>query len=82
LLANIACFYERQGDLKTAKLYQQNSVEVCSKCDDPHQAMNMAINYNNLSVMELRAQNYENALGAAKQAFGYVEQDLLAQMNS
>jgi hypothetical protein len=44
--------------------------------------MNMAINYNNLSVMELRAQNYENALAAAKQAFGYVEQDLLAQMNS
>jgi hypothetical protein len=77
LLANIACFYERQGDLKAAKLYQKNSFEVSAKGDDPQAAVNMAINFNNLSVMELRAQNYDGALAAAKQAFGFVEQELL-----
>lgn len=52
------------------------------KGDDPLAATNMAINFNNLSVMELRAKNYDAALAAAKQAFGYVELELLHQMNS
>ena len=66
LLANIACFYERKGDLKAAKLYQESSVEIGAKGDDPLAATNMAINFNNLSVIELRAGNFDAAFSAAK----------------
>jgi hypothetical protein len=75
LMSNIACFYERKGDLKTAKLYQETSMQ------NNEDAIAAAINFNNLSVMELRCQNFESAMDAAKQAYSLIEPDLLEEMN-
>ena len=72
-MANIACFYERKGDLDTAKLYQESTTH--------EDATAAAINFNNLSVMELRSSNFDAAMEAAKRAFNLIEQDLLEQMN-
>lgn len=44
-------------------------------------AINQAINFNNLSVIELRQKNYQEASRAAKSALGCIEGKLMDQMN-
>lgn len=65
-------------------MYQAKSLELLQNqpvSNDFNQLVNQAISFNNLSVVELRSQNYHAALDAAKEAFTFIQESLLQQMN-
>ena len=63
-------------------MYYEASIRLWNKYEDEcreeeyeklSNKVNNAINYNNLSVVELRSKNYPAALAAAKQALDQIE---------
>jgi len=75
--------------LVTAKLYYEHSINMWKRAErevtqsvkegqpmpvtDFSENVNMAINYNNLSVVELRQKNYQGALKSSKKALLEIE---------
>ena len=62
---------------KNEDLNQETQQELATTAD----AVNKAISYNNLSVIELRGKRVEEALDAARKALELIEPPLTHQMN-
>jgi len=86
-------YYEHAIDLwaQSLEIGNANGDALSGAIDEPalispeeelSNAINQAINYNNLSVIELRQKNYMEAQAAAKNALGCIEGKLMDQMNS
>ena len=72
-----------QGETSEPTLESEriNGSDALSPEEELSNAINQAINFNNLSVIELRQKNYQDASKAAKSALNCIESKLMEQMN-